>query len=495
MFDLLPRLDGLLRGGERRSHWLLPTLIAALPCINLITFVWGTANTAIIEDQWHFLPMISDYLTGQFHAFSLWATHTQHRTPGYKLLFLADAVFFKLDLRLEIMAGLAILIVSVLLLIKRFQDSLPAGTTPTTMLLGSAAIVLIGFNLNQWGNLAYSLTALAGYIGILCFVWVWLMLDTQLRRGTSAWKTAGLCLTLAFTLMMFAAGMGPALIATLLLVPVVIMALERRIGKDNLVLLGWLLLCSVVCELIYWKTPGVKIGSPHSQPFMAVFLQSPGSVLEYTVLAFASSVIPADAIERHFHELGHMFVMLAGTTTICLYAFSGFTYLRLRMWKASYLPAFLMTFSAFFILSTLIVRLPSAGVGNAETPRYVLYSQLGSIGCLWILFHWFASRIDRRPTLLNRFFNPAAGFAATLMLYTLGLVALWGSYSYAVHNKQMAIQEVLSWTFHPSRLDLPRPAAMQRGPSNTRPVSAERVRWSAPSGYQREHPSMSGANI
>ena len=121
MHGLPPRLEGLLRSENARDRWLLVLLITALPCINLLAFTWGTANAAIVEDQWHFIPMIRDYFTGQFHLSSLWVTHSPHRTPGYKLLFLANAVFFKLDMRLEALLGIAALTAGVLLLMKRFR--------------------------------------------------------------------------------------------------------------------------------------------------------------------------------------------------------------------------------------------------------------------------------------------------------------------------------------------------------------------------------------
>lgn len=447
MHGLSPRLEGLLRNGNARARWLLVLLITALPCINLLAFIWGTANTAIIEDQWYFMPMVRDYFAGQFHLYSLWVTHSQHRTPGYKLLFLANAVFFKLDMRLEALLGLATLTACVLLLMRRFRDTLPASVTGPVALLGLTAIALTGFNLNQWGNLVYSLTALAGYAGILCFVWVWLMLDTQLRSGTDPWKTVALNLTLIFSLMSFAAGMGPALIASLLLVPSAIMLLERRVTKGQLRLLGWLAFSSLVCEILYWCTGGIKLTSPHAQQFMTVLLQDPVSALEYLVLAFASSVIPAEAMEKHLHAAGHLLDLLTGAGVICLYATCGYIYLRLRMWKASYLPAFLMAFSAFFIVATLIVRLPSAGLSTSETPRYVLYSQLGFIGCLWVLFHWAGSRSDAGRNAWRALLGPQVFFTGAALLYAFGLAALWAYHPLAVRNNASAVQEVLAGDF------------------------------------------------
>lgn len=443
MYNVFPRIEGLLRSSHASRRWLLVILIAALPCLDLLAFTWGTANTMITRDQWHFMPMIRDYFTGHFQAFSLWETHSQHRTPGYKLLFLINGALFGLNMRLEIMLGVIALTTSVLLLMTRFLKTLPAGASVGIALMGLSAIAVSGFNLNQWADLIYALTALAGYAGVLCFVWLWLMLDTQLRLGTTPQKMAWLCLALVFTLMAFAGGMGPALIVTLLLVPAAIMFIERRVAKEQLTLLGLLLLCSIVCELVYWETPGIKLTSPHAQSFMEVFMQDPAATPEYVVLAFASSVIPADAMDKHFHGLGHVLNLLTGAGVICLYAICTFGYLRLRMWKASYLPGFLMVFSTLFTLSTLIVRLPSNGLGTSEAPRYVLYSQLGYFGCLWILFHWLAASSPSQPIRIGAL----ACFTGVILLYVTGLSTLWGFYPYVVHNNGRMVQEVLTGDF------------------------------------------------
>lgn len=447
MYDLSPQLIPLLRRIPLRRGWALLLLVAALPVLNLAVFTWLTADTMVSRDQWHFIPMLHDYFGGDFHLFSLWVSHSQHRTPGYKLLFLLNAVFFKLDMRLEVMLGFATLVASVLLLLKRFLDGLPATVPGAVVTLGVVTLTLMGFNLNQWYCLTYPLTSLAGYGGILCFVWLWLMLDTQLREGSGAWKTVGLCLALAFSLISFAAGMGPALIVTLLAIPLAVMLLEWRADAASLRLLVALAVTAAVCEWLYWYTPGVVRESPHSRPFLQVLLADPLSLLEFLVLSFASSVIPADAMDKHYHIIGHDLNLVMGVVVMGVYALSAFLYLRLRMWKASYIPAFLMAFTTLFILSTLVVRLPSTGLGTSEAPRYVLYSQIGFLGCLWVLFQWFAVLTASPGTWWAKVAGPASSSLVMAVLFGVGLVALWRFYPYVVHSNNQAVQQVLTGSF------------------------------------------------
>lgn len=444
MHDFISGMGNRLRKSDARSRWLMIALIAALPCLNLAVFSWLTADTMVSRDQWYFIPMVRDYLTGNFHVFSLWETHSQHRTPGYKLLFLMDAGFFRLNMRTEVMLGLAALTVSVLLLIRRFRDTLPMDSKPANLWLGLASFAIVGFNLNQWYDTTYALTAFGGYAGILCFVTLWLMLDTRLRHVERSEGITSLCLMLAFTLMVFAGGIGPALIASMLGVVAVVMLLERKSGKAAVILFAWVALCASACELVYWGTGGIHITTPHSQPFSQVLIQNPSSVLQYLLLSFASSIIPADAMEKHFQGLGHTLNLMVGAGVICLYLGCAWIYLRLRMWKVSYLPAFLIAFSTLFVLSTLAVRLPATGLEAATAPRYVLYSQLGNLGCLWILFHWFASVGHPRPPSL---LSPVSCFAAAFLLYALGVGALWNYYPSAARNVEEGTQEILTGNF------------------------------------------------
>lgn len=450
MRDFISGMENRLRKSDARSRWLTIALIAALPCLNLIVFSWLAASTMVSRDQWYFIPMVRDYLTGDFHLFSLWETHSQHRTPGYKLLFLLNADFFRLNMRIDVMLGLVALTSSVLLLMRRFRDTLPIESKAAPLWLGLASFAVIGFNMNQWYDTTYALTAFGGYASILCFVVLWLMLDTQLRHTGSSLGVASLCLMLAFTLMIFAGGMGPALIMSMLGVSALAMLVEHKLDKAAIVLLAWLALSAAACELVYWGTGGIHLSTPHSQPFTQVLARNPSSVLQYLLLSFASSTIPADALEKHFHGLGHTISLLMGAGMACLYIGCTWIYLRLRMWKTSYMPAFLIAFSTLFILSTLAVRLPATGLEAATAPRYVLYSQLGNLGCLWILFQWSGTvgHLQRPP-----FLSPVSCFVAVFLLYALGVAALWDYYPTAVHDMEIGTQEIMTGDFdHPDWL-------------------------------------------
>ena len=107
---------------------------------------------------------------------------------------------------------------------------------------------------------------------------------------------------------------------------------------------------------------------------MDVLLHDPVAVPEYLVLAFASSVMPAEALEKHLHGPGRMLDLLVGTGVICLYAACAYTYavdLRVHVKALFTRRAFLTGVSGFFILSTphRAAAPLQRGSDTSETPR------------------------------------------------------------------------------------------------------------------------------
>ena len=88
MKTVLPNLSG-----NRIIYTGLSVLFIAV--ILLASYAGKSVVTA---DQWHFLDVISAYYQHGFSFRDVWASHSQHRTPGYKTLFLLDAIYFRLNL-------------------------------------------------------------------------------------------------------------------------------------------------------------------------------------------------------------------------------------------------------------------------------------------------------------------------------------------------------------------------------------------------------------
>lgn len=418
------------------------SIFAFIALLNIVVYSLSAANTIVSRDQWHFLPMVRDFFEGRYDFMTFWGTNSENRLPAYKLFFLIDAVILRLNMRGEIAVGLCALIVVVLLLMSRYRSGFANRSSYAALYLGLLAIAIAGLNLNQWDGLIYSLVSLAGYTGMLCTVLVWLMFDTQVRNGVSLVRTTSVFMFLAFSLLFFSSGTGPALVATLVIVLLVSIIVQWRADRNILILLGCLVLCSIVCELVYWESPGIAVSKPGSNQSLFEFLRHPIEAMQYLLLAFARSVTWVN---------GFYLNMTIGAGILFLYIFSVYTYIRLRMWSVTYMPAFLITYSVLFIFSTLVYRFPTFGVSVAGAPRYVPYSQLGYLGCIWIVFYWLSTRVTNvkgRHTHFDLLVHPATFFGLVAVIYCLGLVSVWRIYPYQVHSNREAVRQILDGSFN-----------------------------------------------
>ncbi|MDE2346125.1 MAG: hypothetical protein KGL13_06630, partial [Gammaproteobacteria bacterium] len=84
--------------------------------IAVILLASYAGRSVVTADQWVFLDVIRNYYQHGFSFRDVWEAQGPHRTPGYKILFLLDAIYFHLNLKLEIYAGiLALLAMAVMI--------------------------------------------------------------------------------------------------------------------------------------------------------------------------------------------------------------------------------------------------------------------------------------------------------------------------------------------------------------------------------------------
>lgn len=396
-------------------------LLAALPLFNLFLYAWLCATLVISRDQWRLLPMLQDWTDGQFHTGSLWLTHSQHRIPAYKLLFLLDGLFLKLNMRVEIMLGCLALAVAVLFLMRRFIDT--AQASQRELWVGAAALALLGLSLNQWNSLIYGLGALNGLGRVASFIGFWLVLDAKLRERVSYRGTVGLCALLAFVLLCWAGGHGPAyLIATAITLA---FALWRAPSTERkgLQLFAWLAVTALIAQAVYWLAGPLPPVRGSAGSVLHFVLHAPLRVMEYGLLSLASSAMPIEGMEHHGWP--RLLSLLAGAGIGTLYLAGALAFLYGRLWQKSWLPGFLMGYSLLLIVSIFVARIGSEGMASATAPRYVLDTQLGLMGCCWSLFLWRMDRPVQARSWAERLTAVPLLFAAVLLLELGDAGMLW----------------------------------------------------------------------
>ncbi len=412
---------------------LLP--LAALPLLNLFAYAWLCATTVLSRDQWRLLPMLQDWSEGHFHAASLWLSHSQHRIPAYKLLFLLDGLFLKLDMRAEIMLGCLLLTLAVLFLLHRFLQTAQASERERWM--GAAALALLGLSLNQWNSLIYGLGALNGLGRVAAFLGFWLVLDAKLKEGTSTRATPGLCALLAFVLLCWAGGHGPAYLLATAFTLLAAYWREGAAERKGIALLQWLAVTALIAEAVYWLAGPLPPVHGSAGGVVQLALHAPLRVVEYGLLALASSAMPIEGMEHHGWP--RILSLLTGAGIGALYLAASLAFFHGKLWKRSWLPGFLMGYSLLLIVSIFAARIGSEGMASATAPRYVLDTQLGLLGCFWSLFLWRTGRPAAAQGLSERLTAVPLLFAAVLLLELGDAGLLW---AHAGEQRRMAAAAV-----------------------------------------------------
>ena len=400
----------------------LPWLaVLVVPLVNVFAYAWLEVTTVVSRDQWRFLPMVQDWYEGHFHWASLWLSHSQHRIPVYKLLFLLNAVLLQLDMRFEVMLGAALLGLAVMLLVKRFLEDVPANVPMQQRLLAAAAFTWLGLSLNQWDSLIYGLGALNGFGHLAAFTVFWLWLDATLRQGASGQTGAGLVALLAFILLCCAGGHGPAFLAAMFAVVAVAWYRSRPDEiKNSSRLLAALALAALAAELVYWfagPLAPVKGGATLSQA-----LAAPWRVPEYLLMSLASSALPVAGMEHHGWPRSLSLLLGAVIALVYVWAIAVFT--RRRLWSVTYVPAFLMTYSLLVMASVFLVRF-GEGLDTAAAPRYVLDNQLGLLGCFWTLVLWRSGGPQTSGAAWQRWVSVPTLSGAVLLTALAASLLLW----------------------------------------------------------------------
>lgn len=410
-------------------------LASALPLLNLCVYAWTSATLVISRDQWRLLPMLQDWSEGRFQAVSLWLTHSQHRIPAYKLLFLLDGLVLKLDMRVEILLGCALLSLAILFLVKRFLDT--AAVTGREAWLGAAALALLGLSLNQGASIVYGLGALNGFGRVAAFLCFWLCLDACLRKGASARAILGLGALLVFVLLAWAGGHGPAYLLATFLTVLIASWRGPRSEREERRLLGGLAIAAVGAEAVYWLAGPLPAVHGSTGSVLHFTLHVPLRVVEYGLLALSSSAMPIEGMEHHGWP--RILSLLTGAGIGALYLAALLAFFHGQLWKKSWLPGFLMSYSLLLVASIFAARIGSEGMASATAPRYVLDTQLGLLGCFWSLFLWRSGRPAGSRAWPERLMAVPVLFAAVLLLELGDAGLMW---AHSGEQRRMAADAV-----------------------------------------------------
>ena len=362
--------------------------------IAVILLASYAGRSVVTADQWHFLDFIRDYYQHGFSFRDVWEGYGPHRTPGYKTLFLLDAIYFRLNLKLEIYAGILALLVMAGMIYARYRESMHDIVSSKKLQLSFLVIATVIFSFNQWALYFYSFSSLDGFLGKMFFVWLWCYMDSGIRRPLSYEFILKFCLAFLLVLLIFGEGMGVAVVLISLIV-ILLSGFNSHAwhNRKYRVLLIAAVLTSIISQLIYWKVPPELSQSGHLFGAMLVVLAQPWGALKYAISTLGSSILSA-SWSRVFSQTD-IALYVAGVIIVLGYLAAAWLFFRHRMWQKTWLPVILMLYSILFLGLLLVGRYGNGYLNSTAAPRYAADLQLGLVGILWVFYY---ARYSSQPS-------------------------------------------------------------------------------------------------
>jgi hypothetical protein len=362
-----------LAAGVVLASWYLLTLV----------YAWFTGADFVSRDQWHFTPMLDHYLSGTLDWHELWESHSEHVKPGYKLLFLLNARYLGLDIQAEVMAGMFLLGLATLLLIREMRRSATAEPLPW-LAWSCAGLVMMSFN--QWASYSYALLALGGFGGTLLQLALFIGFAHLLQRGLRAWQMGLLGLLLALAVFGFSGARSPSVVGACLLVAIAAYVVDAP-ARTRILRVGVpFLLLGVAAIAVYLKLLHFQ-SARHIAPLeeLRATLADPLGSLAYVSGTLAESML--DLIQISGFSDSDAAVMSVAVVGYAILAWSLWRYFKAGLWRRSWVPLMLVAYSALFVLEVLVGRYGSDvdAMRGYEVPRYVFDAHLWLVGCAWIL--------------------------------------------------------------------------------------------------------------
>ncbi len=413
----------------RLKCWLLTNYIALL--MILILFGWVTSfflyasSDIILQDQWRFLPMVKNYFEGSFSFNELWIPHNFHLIPAYKTFFLLDAIFFGLNMKLEIFIGLIALLLASIILYHRFSLSLKPHAQPVAIQLSFTLLALVLFSFNQWVYYLYTLLSSGSFTLLLLFFSICCMLDQALVNGVDKINVYSFSVLLFVTILFFAFGSGPAIIVSIILVLLIRALLAGPFDKPLFLFAALATVSSFMAITIYWNLlSGTYLHSGLTQ-WIGNIIINPTDSIQFVLLALSASIIDTNGLLVMGID-SDIFIAIGGLVAI-LYGWSCWLYWRTRMWQRTYFPILLISISWLFIGEILIGRYGQGfPLMNATAPRYAMYFQLGILGCLWIFIYTLFAKREQFKTIRLYYFLWSILIISVVALETQNALIEWG---------------------------------------------------------------------
>ena len=375
-------------GTPQTARRLVSALIGLCTLV-VIWYVYRVGMDSISRDEWQFVELLRHWHAGQFSLDDVWSTNTagsEHRVPAFKLYFLADALWFGLDVRVGCYLGVLALGLFVWLTYRYFLRTCPAGEATAMDHYAFVPVALSMVSFTQTHIYSYDLLAMFTIVGSMLFGALWMQMDLRLREPQPLWRYALFGALLLVLLLNFGAGKNPALVVATLVLAAGILLQSHRATAGRLAawqVVGWIAAGGLLAELIYFWNGADAIKGPGLRGLLGHVLDDPGGALQYLLHALSAAFITSDALSQlpEAERAGALDLYGAVVSVGALAALA--LYLWLRAYRRALLPLVLAVFAAGY-LGELVLGRFGGGTDNGGAPRYVYTDHLLVVASVFV---------------------------------------------------------------------------------------------------------------
>lgn len=395
----------------RRPGATLVTSLIVLCTAGLLCYVHYMDFNSITRDEWKFMQVLRHWYAGQLSLSDIWDTNaagSEHRTPAFRLYFIANAALFGLDVRLGCYIGVLALGFIAFWLYRHFMRS--GGSAPEAAFdhLAFVPVALTVFSFTQTHFYTYDLLAVFAIVGTFWFMGIWVTLDSRLRAPQPWWRYATVAASMVLALVLFGAGKGPAIVLATAVMLLSLAAQAEGGRPARLRMVAWIGGALLLAELIYWYGGAGRMSPGMLGGFIGKISADPAGAVRYVLHALGASVV----VNKGLGAL----LDAAGLSVLALSGLALYLYLRMRLYRKSLVPLAMAVFVGGYIGELVIARF-GRGTANGGAPRYVFTNHLLFVACLFVL----AMALRQLHAAGRR--RLAAGLLALL---TLGVATLEG---------------------------------------------------------------------
>lgn len=355
---------------------LLTIILAVL--LQMAYLSISTRNVPFMDYWGHMTNYLDSAMQGGLSWTHLWNSATEQRVPMMFISMAANAKLFGLNTRVEIFAGLLMMLANTLLIYKIYVRTTLDKVKNISFILFIPIILLI-FSGNQW-EITTTQFSFVIMLKLFMFTIIYYMIDRLLQNTQkNKNRTAEIILFIFITVCSVATAFFPAMMGAVgvaIILHIILKKSDRKYIKTYIVIFAGL----IFSGLFYMYGANALSGEGQDLSILITSLFD-GNLIKGLLLMMGSAIAHTSIIEA----FGLFFVYLAGVFVLSISIYAIYLFFKTKMNEKTYIPIMFMVYGFISMLLLFVGRYGLFGdITYLTSSRYTCDTIVAIIGVLWI---------------------------------------------------------------------------------------------------------------